>query len=107
MSNFITFGQRLQTLRKEHGMSRTAFAVHLGVPQPTLYTYEKGICEPSMSRLIGIAQKCEVSIDWLCGLTETRSFAEEVEQFSLVLQSMILEENEWDAISHLEWCPAL
>ena len=69
-------------------MSRNAFAIFLDIPQPTLYVYEKNISEPAMSRLITIAQKCNTSTDWLCGLTSRRNSAEDMQHIMFVLDGL-------------------
>ena len=43
------------------------FSELLGIPQPTLSAYESGRNKPTIDVVINIAEKCNVSIDWLCG----------------------------------------
>lgn len=83
-------------LRAETGMSRNAFAIFLGIPQPSLYMYEKDVNEPAMGRLIQIAQRCNTSTDWLCGLTNKRNFSAEVDQILFILDGLEQTTEEWD-----------
>ena len=39
----------------------------LGIPQPSLSAYESGKNKPTIDNVIMIADKCNVSVDWLCG----------------------------------------
>lgn len=66
------FGTKLSSLRKELGYSQKSFSDYLGIPQPSLSAYENGKNSPTIEVLINIAQKCNVSIDWLCGITSTQ-----------------------------------
>lgn len=62
------FGRRLKKLRNLI-MKKTQkeFAEFIGIPQPTLSAYESGRNKPTVDVVINIANKCNVSIDWLCG----------------------------------------
>ena len=62
------FGERLKTLRNTvMNMTQKEFSELLGIPQPTLSAYESGRNKPSVDVLISLSDKCNVSIDWLCG----------------------------------------
>jgi len=61
---------RLKELRGE--LSQRKFADSIGVSYQTLSGYEKGTVTPPLDIAKNIAEKCEVSIDWLCGLSENR-----------------------------------
>ena len=39
----------------------------------TLSAYENGSKSPSLEIINGIAEKCNVSIDWLCGLSDRKT----------------------------------
>lgn len=67
-NNDNIFGERLRILRSMKGnISQKDFATELGIPQPTLSSYETGKSKPTIDAIINIAEKCEVSMDWLCG----------------------------------------
>ena len=62
------FGERLKILRSiTMDMSQRDFAKLLGIPQPNLSAYESGRNKPTIDTVINISDKCNVSIDWLCG----------------------------------------
>lgn len=66
------FGERLKTLRNTvMNMTQKEFSALLGIPQPTLSAYESGRNKPSVDVLISLSEKCNVSIDWLCGKNNT------------------------------------
>lgn len=67
MDNIL--GERLHNLRIEKKMSQKDFAEFLGINQPMLSSYEKGRVLPSLDILKKIASLCQVSLDWLCGMT--------------------------------------
>ena len=62
------FGKRLRELRLETlNMNQREFAKLLGISQPSLSAYESGRNKPTIDSVINITDKCNVSIDWLCG----------------------------------------
>ena len=78
------FGKRLRELRLETlNMNQREFAKLLGIPQPTLSAYESGRIKPKIDAAINISEKCDASLDWLCG-RDTKSRNIEVEAHSSV-----------------------
>lgn len=61
------FGERIKTLRVLLNKTQKEFAKYIGIPQPSMSAYENGKNKPTIEVLINIAEKCSVSIDWLCG----------------------------------------
>lgn len=62
------FGERLKNLRSVlMKMTQKEFSEFMGIPQPTLSSYESGRNKPTIDVVINIANKCNVSVDWLCG----------------------------------------
>lgn len=68
------FGERLKNLRNVV-MKKTQkeFSELIGIPQPTLSAYESGRNKPTIDVVINIAERCNVSVDWLCGRDKTPS----------------------------------
>lgn len=64
------FSARIKELRTSLHQTQSNFAVFIGTTQSALSGYENGDRAPSYEILITIAQKCGVSIDWLCGLSD-------------------------------------
>jgi len=62
------FGEHLKNLRTVI-MKKTQkeFSEFMSMPQPTLSAYESGRNKPTVDVVMNIADKCNVSVDWLCG----------------------------------------
>lgn len=65
------FADRLKKLRAEKGLTQAEFIKDLGITASALSAYEKNLKNPSISVAKRIAEKYNVSIDWLCGLSDT------------------------------------
>jgi repressor LexA len=66
------FGNRMQWLRDEAGLSQREFAEKLGMPQQTYQGYESGIRKVTLQLLKQFANYFDVSIDFLAGRTPDR-----------------------------------
>lgn len=64
------FSERLTQLRKEKGISQSAFAKEIGVSLRTYQDYEYGAREPQVAIFSRIADFCSVSLDYLAGRSE-------------------------------------
>lgn len=64
----MKFGKRIRAVRKNAGYSQKEFGALLGIPQATLSAYETDRMQPTVSSLVKIATKFNVSLDWLCGI---------------------------------------
>lgn len=64
----ISFGERLRELRKEKNIGQIALAKHLGVGKSIISLWETNQCEPTLSKLVAIAEFFGVSIDYLAGI---------------------------------------
>ena len=62
------FAERFHELREERAQAE--FAEFLGISRPTVGFYENGSRLPDALTLRKIAEKCNVSADWLLGLTD-------------------------------------
>ncbi|MCR5748359.1 MAG: helix-turn-helix domain-containing protein, partial [Lachnospiraceae bacterium] len=68
--NKNTIGERIKNFRSDSlHMTQRDFAEELGLQPSTLSGYEKGNIIPSTDILLKIARKYNLSLDWLCGLT--------------------------------------
>jgi transcriptional regulator with XRE-family HTH domain len=63
------FRERFIRLREEHQMSQAQFAVFLGIPSGSVGGYENGTKFPNGKTLFTIATKCNVSADYLLGIS--------------------------------------
>ena len=67
------FAERLKQIRKCRCLTQMQFSEEIGVPQATLSSYESGAKIPNVSTMIRIAKACNVSLDWLLGLSENQT----------------------------------
>ena len=67
------FANRLKQARKMAGLTQSKLAKILGIVQSGVVAYEGGKRDPSMSKLILLADTLNVSLEWLCGRTEKMS----------------------------------
>lgn len=82
MGEFEILGTRLKQLRSQLNMSQAEFAEYIGISASTLSAYEIGAKNPSIGIFKIIAEKCNVSIDWLCGLSENRNINNRIENYA-------------------------
>lgn len=87
MGEFEILGQRLKELRKKLNMNQKEFSKHIGISTASLSAYETGVKNPSIGVFKSIALKCNVSIDWLCGLEEKKT---EITTYKELLELLIL-----------------
>ena len=67
-NNENIFGDRLRNYRTVIAQqTQKDFSEFLSIPQPTLSAYESGKNKPTIDVVINIANKCNLSVDWLCG----------------------------------------
>lgn len=82
------FGERIKELRKERGLTQAKVASDLGIAQPTIYKYEKGLRNIPMSVLQKFANYFEMSITELIGaptpeITDEYEWIEEIKSYNL------------------------
>lgn len=64
-----TLGKKIQYVRKsKFKMSQKEFAKFLDIPQSSLSSHENDKSTPTLEVIIFIAEQCNVSLDWLCGI---------------------------------------
>lgn len=69
---FPIFAERLAALRGK--MTQAEFADFLGLSRATLGFYENGTRIPDILSLRRISEKCNVSSDWLLGITDVKNY---------------------------------
>lgn len=92
----VKFGERIRAIRKSTGCNQKDFGALLDIPQSTLSAYEIDRMQPTITFLINIATKFNVSLDWLCGIENNGS---PFEKDKTVLERAILDE--MDAVQGL------
>ena len=76
------FGERLHLLRRKEGISGEALGPLLHLSGRLIYRYERGEVEPQLSNVIAIAKHFNVSLDYLCGLSDIPNHSTEEAFFS-------------------------
>lgn len=66
----MIIGERLKSVRKEKGISAKELSELLGVGERMITYYEANKKEPKIENLIKLADRLEVSIDYLCKRTD-------------------------------------
>lgn len=64
------FGNRLKILRLKHNLSQLQLARELHVSQSTISSWENGLSEPNIFKLVSVARFFKVSVDYLIGLKD-------------------------------------
>lgn len=73
-----TFSRRIKELRTSLYKTQSEFADFIGTTQSALSGYENEDRTPSYEILITISEKCNVSVDWLCGLSDKMTLANHI-----------------------------
>ncbi len=71
------FSTRLREVRMQTGKTQKEFADMVESTAATISAYENATKNPSLEIVINIAQKCNVSINWLCGLSNKKKLNSE------------------------------
>ncbi len=66
--------KRLRDMREDHDLTQRQVAEILGTTQQVYSEYEKGIREIPLSRIITLAKKYKCSVDYLVGLSNTKTY---------------------------------
>ncbi len=62
-----TFGKRLKDLRKEHGLTLVELASKVNVGKSIISLWEQDKCQPSLDKVILLADFFDVSLDYISG----------------------------------------
>lgn len=81
-------GSRIRSLRDDWGYTQKQFANMIHVKPASLSSYENNENKPPISVLMEIAITFDVSIDWLCGLTNNRSMNGLLNTYSDVIDAL-------------------
>ena len=85
MDKLDFLAKRLKELRERLNINQSDFADSLGLRKQTYAAYEKTINKPPIDILIKIAEKYNISIDWLCGFTNEETGISALNTYSDVL----------------------
>lgn len=73
MLNAEIIGKRIKSIRESKEMTQMSFCELINCTQAALSGYENGTKIPSIDTLYTIATQCNVSLDWLCALTNQKN----------------------------------
>lgn len=80
---------RLRDLRYSLDVSQTEFVEGIGITAASLSGYEKNNKTPSAKIVKKIAEKYNVSIDWLCGLSDDRQINQDIRTYSAFFKMLL------------------
>ena len=83
-------------------LSQSELADLLGVQQPTISAYETGSVEPTLSKLVAIARECNVSLDWLCGLSDNMDLVASADQVAKFYQYLSCTDDTFDVQEYIK-----
>jgi len=86
MGEFSILATRLKELRTSLKMTQVEFSDVAGFTSTTLSAYENNQKKPSLDIIMDIAMDFNVSIDWLCGLSNDKNPGGDIEYFSDVIE---------------------
>lgn len=89
MGDFSILAVRIKELRASMKKTQREFAKYVGCTAATLSAYENGSKSPSLEIVKNIAESCNVSIDWLCGLSDKMKNNDEPETYADVIDLFV------------------
>lgn len=98
MGDFSVLALRIKELRKSLSMTQKDFSAYVGCTAATLSAYENDSKSPSLEIIKSIAEKCHVSIDWLCGITNEIKNEDNIETYADLIRLFL-------KIQNLEFAP--
>lgn len=88
-SNSSPTAIKIKELRTNMDLTQKEFAELINVSTVSISSYETGVKTPSLDMIINIAQKCNVSIDWLCGLSDKMTLDHHITTYKDVFKSFV------------------
>ncbi len=88
-SNLSPTAIKIKELRTNMDLTQKEFAELINVSTVSISSYETGVKTPSLDMIINIAQKCNVSIDWLCGLSDKMTLDHHITTYKDVFKSFV------------------
>lgn len=92
------FADRLKILRLSLEITQKDFAEKIGITASALSSYENNLKNPSIAVAKRIAETFDVSIDWLCGLTNEMNSEDDLKTYADLIRLFL-------KIQKLEFAP--
>lgn len=89
MGSEASISNRIKELRNERNLTQKEFAELINVSTVSVSSYETGAKTPSLDMMVNISNICEVSIDWLCGLTKKKSLYNKVATYAEAFELLV------------------
>ena len=89
MSNESILALRIKELRSSMKFTQKEFADALNVSTVSISSYETGAKTPSLDMMISISKKCNVSVDWLCGLSNIQQLNGTYKTYADILKALV------------------
>nr|DAK89255.1 MAG TPA: Helix-turn-helix XRE-family like protein [Caudoviricetes sp.] len=80
---------RLKELRSSLNLTQKEFAERIGASTVSISSYEIGAKTPSLEMLLTIAKTFNVSLDWLCGLSDMQNRPGEIITYADLIKSIL------------------
>ena len=90
------FADRLKELRTSLELTQAQFVADLGITASALSAYEKNTKNPSIIVAKRIADKYNISVDWLIGLSNNKNINEECTTYSDIIRMLFIVEKYLD-----------
>ena len=87
MSNSLSM--RIKELRTSKNLTQKEFAETLNISTVSVSSYETGVKTPSLDMIINISKRYNVSIDWLCGLSDKMTLDKQITTYKDLFQLLI------------------
>lgn len=87
--NTKILSSRLKELRQSLNITQSNFAESINVSTVSVSSYESEAKTPSLHMIYNIATTYNVSIDWLCGLSEKRNLPDRYTNYADVFRTLI------------------
>lgn len=98
---------RIQELVKANGKTQQEMANYLGISQASFYAYTIGKAEPSLEKLIKIADYFDVSLDFLCGRPRPYDIPSAATEEQKQGINLILQLNTMNTLKAVSYCAGL
>lgn len=80
---------RIKELRNTLNLTQKDFAASINISTVSVSSYETGTKTPSLEIVISIAKKYNVSLDWLCGLSNNKSLEKQIETYADFIKEIL------------------
>lgn len=87
--NHEILSSRLKEVRTSLNLTQSAFAESIDISTIMVSSLENSVKVPSFNLITTIATKYNVSLDWLCGLSESRYFDNSIHTYSDLFRMLI------------------